>query len=112
MNQDDMLIKQLLGRYSDNKLTIQTIITDYEFIKIDETEMRKHVDLRMAHEIAMKIVNDPDLRDAVVGDVDPKFIGKPVRMETYCFSKTGLMSLITNAFNAGAESTKGSDHGA
>lgn len=111
MNQDDMLYKQLLGRYSDNKLSIQTVITDFEYFKIDEQEMRKHIDQRMAHEIGLKIVNDSDLRDVVVGSHDPNFIGKPIRMETYCFSKTGLMSLITNAFNAGVESTKGSDRG-
>jgi hypothetical protein len=109
MNNDDMLIKQLLGRYVENRLSIQTVLTDFEFFKMDEVEMRKEIDKRMAQEIALKIINDYDLRDVTVGGNDPNFLGKPIRLETYCFSRVGLMSLITNAFNAGVESTKGSD---
>jgi hypothetical protein len=108
MNTDDMLIKQVLGRYSDNLLTIKTTISNYEEFKIDEQDMRKIIDQRMAEAIAHKIIADYDLRDVKV-ETDPEYMGKVITMKTYCLSKAGLISLITNAFNAGVESTKGSD---
>jgi hypothetical protein len=106
MNNDDMLIKQLVGRYSANKLGVKTIITHYDEMAINEYDLRKLTEQKLAEHVAQRILEDGDLRDITVGPPSPEYIGKEFRIETYCFSRLGLMSLITNAFNAGMEATK------
>ena len=106
---EDLLVKQLLGRYSDNRLRTQTVINFHEEMSLSEEELRKLVDRQMATQLAEHIVSDSDLRTYVVQEKDPNYIGKKVEMETYCFSRIGIASLVHTAFQAGVESTKGSD---
>lgn len=106
MNNNDMLIKQLLGRYKDNQLGVKTIVEHYEEMAVNQTDLRKLIERKLAEHIADKILSDSDLRDIRVMAPSPEYIGREYRIETYCFSRVGLMSLIANAFNAGMEATK------
>jgi hypothetical protein len=110
MNDQDMLIKQLLGRYSDNELRVRTVLTDVVVAQhaLAPEDMNKIVKTNAIAQLCAEIVENHELRD-VVTKQEADTYGKTVTISTYCFSRMGIISLITNAFNAGVESKKGSD---
>lgn len=98
-----MFLRQMLGRFRRHCLNIQTIINPdiVEFSKLDIESIIKR---EMATQLATHIVDSPVHRSYTIGDTDPNYMGKQVRMSTYCMSESEFKQVITDAYNAGLES--------
>lgn len=102
-SRDDMFLRQMLGRFRAHKLTVQTIINP-EIEKIAELDVENIVKRQMAHQLAEEILNTEKLRNITVQNFHPDFLGKPVRMSTYCMNEEEFIKLIIAAYDAGLES--------
>lgn len=100
---EDMFLKQMRGRFKSHQLNIQTIINPQieAFSKIDVESYTKR---EMTMHLADAIINSPKHVTYTVSDHDPNYMGKMVRMSTYCMSESGFKKVITDAYNAGLES--------
>ena len=100
---DDLLCRQLLGRFSDNRLIVSSVIAHLEQMKLNEEELTKLINRQMITQLADAIIENKKLYDREIGGYEPTFVGRPIRIQTYCFNRENVMKLIQAAFNAGLE---------
>lgn len=101
----DLLVRQLQGRYVENRLTCRTSM-DLSFItNISEREVEQMLKVKMASQMANDILDGKK----VMWKVSPPtgdYYGKMYQLQTYVFHPEQFEQLIKDAFNAGVESAK------
>lgn len=101
----DMLLRQLRGRYVENRLTCNTNM-DLSFItNVSQHDLEQMLRVKMATQVATEILNSK----RSLWKVSPPssdFYGKTYQIQTYTFHPEEFEKLIKDAFDAGVESMK------
>jgi hypothetical protein len=99
----DMLTKQLMGRFRSHKLSVQTVLTP-QVAEATKFDVEGYLKREMVTQLAHGIMHSNNHATWTVGDESPGFLGKPIRVETYCLTEEKFQELIKTAFDAGVES--------
>ena len=94
---EDKLVMQMLGKFNDCKLTIQTVINPSLVMESKVENFDSIVRRKMIEAIADKIYNNGK-HVTFANFKDPNYIGDVYSYSTYVFSKLELTNLIDNVF--------------
>ena len=100
---EDMFVRQMMGRFKVHQLNIQTVINP-DFVEFSNLDIEKITKREMTMKLADFIVNSPKHVTYTISDTDPAYLGRRVRMSTYCLSEKDFKELIKIAYDAGLES--------
>lgn len=101
---DDMLIKQLLGRVGDCKLTCETYVDESLIVSTNVENANQIIKRRMVEQVALRILQDTRMTTWSSNPPSPEWYGQHYRVQTYVLSQEAISDLIMNAFAAGVES--------
>lgn len=102
---EDKLVMQMLGKFNESKLNIQTVINPTLVLESKVENFDSIIKRSMVEAIADKIYGSGK-HLTFANFRDPNYDGDVYSYSTYVFSKSELISLIDTVFKAGMEAAK------
>jgi hypothetical protein len=100
-----MLVKQMLGRYSKNRLMCQTNMDLTLILNSKSDDIEKVLKQQMATQLATSIINGSHTTWRVKPPT-PEQYGKSYEMQSFVFHPDDFQKLIKDVFDAGVEAAK------